>query len=264
MVNTISSIEDAAIGFRAATQNLKQAYGNKDRIAFSEAAFETAAATSFISYYLLSIPRYLNNLLSTIANSQISKFFTFIPYLQAIGALGVAGYGSIFIKEMIAAGRQFFFFKTDLWKSIKNKDPQPDFWKGKNVILLKRVLPDWLNKELNEKDTVRQNLDMTIKSYVLKKGILHSIGMATAAAGIVASVGLIVSFSSLVLLALTAVLLVLLVVAYLYKNGVVENPNDGFSIIRCLPAAMVSNAMLEREERRIQQSKTIELKSVEA
>jgi hypothetical protein len=64
-----------------------------------------------------------------------------------------------------------------------------------------------------------------------------------------------VGLASTISWALLGIMIALLIVAYIYKSGVVENSNGGFSLIKCLPAAIIPNSVLAKDAARIEKIK---------
>ncbi len=182
-----------------------------------------------------------------------------------------AGAGSL-IKESISLIRQIRFISLfdaseaplALIENLKETDP----------LILKRSLPEWLydkiqgplakmTKEEKALDQAWKNMlspdlykDLQaaklaaklakepkttpvtadqIRSYAVKKSVLHVIGQVAAVLAIVGGIGMLVTFPPALIIVLLALSVAVGIAAYVYKKGVVDNPDGGFSLKKCVP-----------------------------
>jgi hypothetical protein len=269
VTDTLRAVESVGIGIGPAAQNVMEAFKAKNKGAIVEGGFELSAGVSILETYLLSIPKYLAlaglnfTKVSNFFTTHISTVLTFSNYLYFLGGLAIFSYGCSFIKETIATARQFRFFSTDLGKRIeKNSVTNLDQLSDEEKISLRCVLPDWLFQELSSGSispsavlTNDQKVSAAAKSYVSKKAALHIINMVVATIAIVSAAAVMVGLASTISWALLGIMIALLIVAYIYKSGVVENSNGGFSLIKCLPAAIIPNSVLAKDAARIEKIK---------
>jgi hypothetical protein len=239
----------------------------------AESVLETQHSVGSCFNYIVTLPAYLGHIgaqVAALASSlleKVSPFLAHLPLAQVLVDLGIAMGVVTVIKESLALSRQLYFlhlFNQSSWKT----DPAGAVESLKHTypVFFKRSLPEWLFEKINgpeishkerEKQatlqylvkdhpqlytpqpfvstlTAQEQVDK-IESYVTKKAVYHALVIAAAVVGIVVSLataGLPI-LTSLTILA--GVAFVLAIVCYLYKAGVLNNPDGGFSLKYCIP-----------------------------
>lgn len=237
----------------------KEAYNQGDRFAMLESAIETNSAVTQLFYYLGTAPKYMGYIGIQIMSATTALIKDISPFLATISLTAwlagfsiVAGVG-LFIKETLSLVRQIRFI------SLLNNSENPlaliEDLKMRDPLTLKRSLPEWLYNQIQGPSDDRaksllpkevyNRLKKTPKltpetleqilSYANKKTALHVIGQVAAVLSIIGGIGMLVAFPAAAVFVLLGLSIAVAILAYAYKKGVVDNPDGGFSLKRCVP-----------------------------
>lgn len=285
-------VYDAHSTLSTATQCCKDARRQGSNFDILESTLATES--SMLNYFNVAIilPNYLGYVgaqvmaFATEFLKNVSPFLTQVPLTKFLAFSSIVLGVLTIIKESLALARQCYFirlFNQSDWKSdpvgtLENlKQKHPEF--------IKRSLPEWLSakierpkissQEKREQGVMRSLLpsnlysepelpasELTpqeqmdkIHSYVVKKAFYHVLLIAAAVAGIVVSCATLGMPLLISLGVAMGIVIVLAVACYIYKEGVLNNPDGGFSFIRCIPEAVrnLSTNIKEGLVNRVQQ-----------
>jgi hypothetical protein len=274
MTTLLRTIDPYLTNIGGAMGAYKEAYNHGNSLDMIESAVETNNAVTQLFYYLGSAPKYMGFVGVQIMAATTELFKKTAPLLATIAlatwlaALSIVAGTGCFIKESLSLVRQIRFISLfdasedplALIKNLKETDP----------LILKRSLPEWLydkiqgpsakmTNEEKARDRVWQHMlskDLynslqetklakepkttpitadQIRSYAVKKSVLHVIGQIAAVLAIVGGVGVFITFPPALVIALLALSIAIGITAYVYKKGVVDNPDGGLSLKKCVP-----------------------------
>ncbi len=234
MTSLIKAVDGYAIGLGDAVKGLHVAVRMGNALDVTESTLETGGGISYLSYYVTLIEKYLPKF-----SADFARGFSFTAML---GYAGVVASAFFMIKESLSLIRQISFiriFNHHAWKE-NPKSLLKDLIK-RNPLLLQRALPVWLRGKNNlnqllqgDKQEAIQKLDQ-IRSYAIKKAIWHAVAVVGFALGVVSGVCLAMAFPPSILFFLMGVAVAFAVGKYILKYGYVENPDGGFSLMKCFP-----------------------------
>ncbi len=151
--------------------------------------------------------------------------------------------------------------------SIKTAERVFALWTGRNIrdgleeinnkkdVELKRALPEWLYNDIVAKGgkiylsnlfkqvykgdpkataEATELLDK-MRSYATKKRIVHVLKIIGSVIGLISCIGFFVAFPPGVTLVLLALIMIMAATAYMVSSGYVENREDRFSLLLCVP-----------------------------
>lgn len=270
---TIRTVDNYLTNIGGAVGGYKEAYQRGSHFDMIESAFETHSAVAGLFNYMGMASKYLGYI-GIQATAFISNLFKHIsPILaglsvtQVLGGLSIAGSSFSFVKESLSLSRQIWFlsvFNESAWK--KNPRALMKVLKECHPVLLKRSIPEWLADQIfpkpSEAEKTKQQMLSTmtilpehqhilnptpqepevteelmgkIREYAIKKTVQHIIGVVGAALGVIGSIGVFVAFPPVLITVLLVASIAIAITAYIYKKGIVENPDEGFSLKRCVP-----------------------------
>jgi hypothetical protein len=258
MVSLIRTVDDATFGFAQTTIDVVKAAKLADPFTVVEGGIDHVSQVSNIGYFITWCIK---------SAKEVSTFFEASSFLSlvvpAAVALALATLGEIVscllvIKESIVSIRQFSFHTIFRNHYLKGKGlafalkEVADYKDSK----LKKCLPLWLYNDIHAKGGKQylKNLIAKINAgdaagidegiallekmriYSIKKMAVSIVAWIGAALGVIGFLGLITIFPPAAIAGILLWISIMLTVTQIaLRKGVVENPDGGFSFLRCFP-----------------------------
>lgn len=259
---------EAQSGLFTAFECSKEAWKSGSSVDILESTFESGGKMATCAQLILSFPARLGTVGAQVTALAADFVATVSPILTNIPLAQILDTAAIFIgvlsvcKEVLGLSRQLYFiqlFNQSSWK--QNPVEAVEDLKQKHPLFFKRSLPEWLNQKIigpqmpeqekRERAVMKDLLGPSlytdpqpfqsslspqeqvdkIHEYVVKKALYHGLLIVAAVLAVAVSLATLGLPLLISLSIMTVLSIVLMIGCALYKEGVLDNPEGGFSLM---------------------------------